>query len=67
MNALSFAPAERKLLSDAAKPFPGQFYARKPTLACSLESIAARASTLTPLLEEMLRRTPPPPRWGLNE
>ncbi len=67
MNALSFASVERKLLSDAAKPFPGQFYARKPTLACSLEGLAARASTLTPLLEEMLRRTPPPPRWGLNE
>ena len=67
MNALLVAPAERKLLSDPATPFPGQFYALNPTLACSLEGIAARASTLTPLLEEMLRRTPPPPRWGLNE
>ena len=67
MKALSFAPAERKLLSDAAKPFPSQFYAREPTLACSLEGIAARASTLTQFLEEILRRTPPPPRWGLNE
>ena len=67
MNALSFASVERKLLSDAAKPFPGQFYASKPTLVCSLEGIAARASTLTPLLEEMLRRPLPPPRWGLNE
>jgi len=67
MKALSFAPAERKLLSDPAKPFPGQFYALKPALACSLEGLAARASTLTPLLEEMLHRTPPPPRWGLNE
>jgi len=67
MKALSFAPVERKLLSDPAKPFPGRFHALKPTLACSLEGLAARASTLTPLLEEMLRRTPPPPRWGLNE
>ena len=67
MKALSFAPAERKLLSDPATPFPGQFYALNPTLACSLEGIAARASTLTPLLEDMLRRTPPPSRWGLNE
>ena len=67
MKALPFASAERKLLSDAAKPFLSQFYTREPTLACSLEGIAARASTLTRLLEEVLRCTPPPPRWGLNE
>ncbi len=46
----------------------GQFQAPKPIPACSSAAIVARASALTPVLDEILHHQAPPPiRWGINE
>ena len=48
--------------------FAGQFQAPKPMPACSIAAIVARASALTPVLDEILHHQAPPPiRWGINE
>ena len=48
--------------------FAGQFQAPKPMPACSIAAIVARASALTPVLDEILHhQAPPPVRWGINE
>jgi hypothetical protein len=48
--------------------FAGQFQAPKPMPACSIAAIVARASALTPVLDEILHHhAPPPVRWGIDE
>jgi hypothetical protein len=38
---------------------------RMPTL--DMDQVSARASVLTPMLQEILQRRTPAPRWGINE
>jgi len=49
--------------------FAGQFQAPKPIPAYSIAAIVARASALTPVLDEILHHphAPAPVRWGINE
>jgi hypothetical protein len=43
-----------------------QFPMAEMELAVTLEAVHARAETITPLLEEILRSRPPA-HWGINE
>ncbi len=73
MNALLRKPTELKLLSDVAKPFSVAkaddelIPQRKAMPACTIETILARAETVTPFLKEILHHLPPRRFWGINE
>lgn len=47
--------------------FASQFQLPRPIPAATIEAILVRAETVTPLLEEILRRPRPPSHWGINE
>jgi hypothetical protein len=64
MNAFIAEPAELELVPDAAKA--SEAVMAEPSSASALESLPARESTLTPVMERFLGFRPSS-HWGINE
>jgi hypothetical protein len=64
MNALTFTPVELELTPETVKPSEAEVADQDS--AATLQTIELRASTVTPVIEEILHCRPPS-HWGINE